>query len=391
MKRNIGINKLCLLAVLGATSTSNVIYAQETGLNAEIGSSLNYSDNILSSADEFAEDDIFLKVNPELALTGGLGKQRFSVQYNGEYAKYSDNSTVDYTDHDISLLADLDHSARLSSEFGFNFRDKHEVISDVNQVFTDIDEFTRFQDKELSARVAYGTPISFGQFVLGYSHLDRDFTKNEQEFRSFSRDQLIGQFFYRISSGTRLLAEVVYAESDYSPDVGFVNLTNDYNRLQFGVEWALTNQLEGSVKLGYQDRDYADVNLSDIDGLAFEASLDWQITELTNYQLEAKRETVDSSLQTAGGSLRTTYAFNASHSLSELTKIQGSLGYLEDEVVGGQNRQDERYRFEIGIEYSVLRNVDVGVQYGFEKRSSSLAAAEFDSNSISLIANIYFD
>ena len=365
--------------------------AQVSGFSAVVDSRLTYDDNILRTADEFSESDTSVVIAPELTLAGVLGKQRFSISYAGEYANYFDNSDVNYDDHDIRLRADLDHSNRLTSRFGLQYADKHEDFQDTSIIFNGLNEFNHYTQTQLDGRLAYGRQDSFGQLVFGLSRTERDYDNNDQEFRSYDRNLASLAFYYRVAPRTRILAEVVYQDYEYNPDVGFTDLDNEYIRYQVGVEWALTNQLEGTVKVGYQDRDYKLDNLQDIDGLAYEASIDYKPNTYTTINATARRESIDSSINTAGGFLRTTYGLGVKHGLTELLSVEGELGYVTDDLVFNVNREDKRYSAKAGLDYSVLSWVDVGVNYTYNERNSTLDIAEFKSNSINLTLKVALD
>jgi hypothetical protein len=389
----IKIKKWLLVSGMVSASTllSHFALAQEAGVSAVVNSRLTYDDNILRAAKEAEQSDTSLVVAPELTLAGILGKQRFSAVYKGEYAKYADNSDVDYDDHDIRLRAELDHSNRFTSRFDVQYQDKHEDFGDVSNIFTNLTEFNHFTQTDINGRITYGRQDSFGQLVLGLGRSNKDYDNNGQEYRSNDRDLASLAFYYRIAPRTRLLAEVIYQDISYNPDAGFIDLDNEYVRYQAGLEWALTNQLEGTVKVGYQDRKYQVDTINDIDGLAYEASIDYTPNTFTTINVAAKRESLDSSLAGTGGFLRSSYSVGAKHGLTDLLKLDGQVYYAKDDGVFGGTRQDKRLLTKVGLIYSALYWVDVGVNYSFEERDSTTEAADYQSNSINLTVKVAFN
>jgi hypothetical protein len=320
-----------------------------------------------------------------------MGKHSFSATYNGEYAKYSDFSDVDYDDHDVSLRANFDHSNNLTSSFDVIYIDNHENLADLDGTFNNLTEFNHFTESQLNGSIVYGRTESFGQLILGLGRADRDYDNNSQESRSYEKDLASLAFYYRIAPRTRLLAEVVYEDYKYSPAVGSTDLANDYTRYQLGVEWQLTNQLEGTVKVGYQDRDYILEALRDVDGLVFEANIDYKPNTFTDINLTGRRESIDSSIETSGAFLRTSYAIDIKHGLTELLSVEGGMGYAKDELVFTADRQDNRYNVMLGLDYALLNWVNVGVNYGYDQRTSTIDTAEYKSNSINLTVKVALD
>lgn len=386
------VNKTCLATVLAAIcSLPMATHAQEAGFSAEVDSRLTYDDNILRTSDANAQNDTSLVIAPELELAGILGKQRFAVTYNGEYAKYQDNTDVDYVDHSLLIQGDFEHSYRFTSGFDVQYKDKHEDFGDLNTIFDGLTEFNRYTEKQLNGKLAYGRQDSFGQLVLRLGRNDREYDNNQQEYRSFDRDLASLAFYYRVAPRTRLLAEVVHQDYSYNPESGIIDLDNEYLRYQVGVEWALTNQLEGTIKVGYQDRNYALDTLQDIDGLAYEVDLVWTPNTYTTFGITATRQSIDSSLESTGGFLRTSYGLNLIHGFTERTKFNGQIGYSKDELASGLSRQDTRHYAKLGLLHDLLTWVEIGANLSFEDRQSTLELAEYEVNSINLTAKFMFN
>mgnify|MGYP003677879724 CR=1 FL=1 len=125
--------------------------------------------------------------------------------------------------------------------------------------------------------------------------------------------------------------------------------------------------------------------------MAYEASIDYTPNTFTTVNLGAKRESLDSSLEGAGGFLRSSYSVGVKHGLTELIKFDGQVYYAKDDGVFGGTRQDKRLLTKVGLIYSALYWVDVGVNYSFEERDSTTDAADYQSNSINLTVKVTFN
>ena len=218
---------------------------------------------------------------------------------------------------------------------------------------------------------------------MDYRRVDRDQTNNDLEYLDFVSDQISARFTYRLFPKTRIYVEAIATEFDYKPGSTF-ELDNDFKRYRAGLTWDFTNKLTGDINIGYQDRNYAQDTLRDIDGLTYNGEVSWAINTYTTIAVDATRESVDSSVQNAGGSLRTTYGASIKHKLSELLAIKAEAGYANDELVFTSNRQDKRYAYAMGIEYDFSRNIDLAAEYIYEERDSSLDLADFKANILSI-------
>lgn len=358
----------------------------DTGFSSKVDTAISHSDNIYRVTDELAKSDSYLTVAPALALAGGFGKQRFEVQYDGEYTQFSDADDANYYDHNLQARAIFDHTLRLGSRFEAGFMKEHEDPGSINRIQLDITEYNKYEQNYVLGALTYGQESSIGQISIDYRRTDRDYYTNDLDFLDFVNDQLTGRFTYRVAPKTRIYLEAVISDIDYTPPEGFTEIDNEYKRYRAGLSWDFTNKLTGDINIGYQDREYKVEGLQDISGLAYDGNVSWAINTYTSLTAVATRESVDSSLEDTGGFLRTNYYLNLNHGLTELVSLQAEVGYGEDEFVFNQNRQDKRLAYQFAIEYELLRFLTISASYMHEERDSTLATADFDANVFSLIA-----
>jgi hypothetical protein len=384
-------NKPIISGLVAASFLTLPVSAQETGFSAEVDSRLTYDDNILRTAKVAEQSDTSLVVSPELDLAGILGKQRFSITYNGEYAKYFDNRDVDYVDHNILIRADLDHSYRLTSRFDVQYQDKHEDLTDSSQIYTNFSEFNHFVQKDIAGRLTYGRKDSSGQLVTSLGHSQKDFDNNGQEFRNYDADIASLAFYYRIGARTRLLSLVVYQDYKYEQLVGQTSFDNKYVRYLVGGEWSVTNKIDASLKVGYQNRSYAVDGLNDTSGLAYDAKIKYLPNTYSSISFSAKRAGIDSGQEDSNGYVRSSYDLSGSHNLNELTKVGGQLYYAVDDGILGSVRKDKRIKVQFGIRHTLTYWVEIGANVRHEKRDSTIDLADYSANSINLTANFTFN
>lgn len=365
---------------IAVLSTNAVAQSDEKpGLFATADASIVHDDNIYRVIDDLAQSDTYLRLRPELAAVGGLGKHRFQLSYNGDYAKFSDQSDADYTDHDLRGRIDFDHTLRFSSQFEAGYQKEHEEPGTLNRVQLDVTEYNKYDQNFVLAGLAYGSEEAIGRLAVNYRRTDKDYTNNELDFLDYLGNQFTGRFTYRVAPNTRVYAEAIISDLDYTPGINF-ELDNTYKRYRAGVTWDFTGKLTGDINIGYQDRDYDLDTIQDIDGLAYDGEITWALNTYTRVIVAANRESIDSSLEEAGGFLRTTYGLSINHELTERLKLIADAGYSNDELVFSSNREDKRYAYQFGLEYELLRNVALAVDYTYEERDSTLAIADYKAN-----------
>ena len=384
--RNRSIFTISTIA-LALCSSMALAQEDETGFFAKADTTLAHDDNIYRVTDDLAQSDTYLSIAPELKLIGGFGKQRFELAYKGDYAKFADASDADYTDHDVRAKINFDHTLRFTSKFEAGYQKEHEDPGAIDRIQLNISEYNKFNQSYLLAGAAYGQESAIGRVALDYRRTDKDYSNNSLDFLDFVADQYTGRFTYRVAPKTRLYVEAVYTDYNYELINGF-ELDNTYKRYRAGFKWDFTNKLSGDINVGYQDRDYKLETLRDIDGLAYNGEVTWSVNTFTKIGMIARRESIDSSLEQTGGFLRTIYGASISHELTELLKLNADVGYGTDELVFSSAREDERFASQVTLEYSILRNITLGLSYTYEKRDSTNLLAEYKANIIGI--NVVF-
>lgn len=383
-------SKISLTSLLIAM-LNNSAFAQvdnEPGFFSEVDVELANDDNIYRVIDELASSDTYISIKPELQVVGAVGKQRFAVSYSGDFAKYSDYKEADYSDHDLQGQINLEHTLRFSTNFAAGYKRDHEEPGSINRIQLDLQEYNQFKQNFILAGISYGRENAIGKLSLDYRKTNKDYINNGLDFLDFEADSLTARFTYRVAPKTNVYIEGIQSQYDYEPASTF-ELDNDYQRVELGIEWDFTNKLTGDVSVGYQKRDYDLDTAQDIDGLAYNGEIAWEINSYTVMAAEARREAVDSSLEEAGGFLRTTYSLSLGHEFTELVKLTTNLGYSKDELVFSSNRQDKQYALEVKLDYELLHNLTVGASYTYEERDSTLATADYKANIVALMLKLY--
>lgn len=384
-------NKTFKLSAIALVISSNVVLAQskDTGFSISADALIAYDDNIYRVSDELATSDAFVSIAPKIEFVGGLGKHRFQASYTGDYAEFNEESDASFTDHEFEARLDLDHTLRFSSQFEAGYQRAHEEPGRINRIQLDITEYNRFKQSYFLAGVSYGQESSIGKITLNYRRVDRDQTNNELDFLDNESDQWLARFTYRVAPKTKVYVEGSKTDFDYTPGSTF-ELDNEYIRYRAGVSWEFTNKLTGDVNIGYQDRNYSQEFLNDISGLTYDGQLSWSINTYTSVSIIASRESVDSAVQNAGGSLRTSYSTRVKHDLTELLAIRADFSYANDELVFSSNRQDKRYSYGFGLDYDLSRLVNLSAAYTYEERDSTNELANYEANIIGLSVNVKF-
>lgn len=382
--------KKSALAVLLIFNSTQLLAQEETiGFSAEAEIKLKHDDNIYRTTDELAVSDSLITLTPQLTAGTAIGKHNLQVSYKGNYSKHFDLSDADYDDHQVTARVNLDHSHRFKTQFDAVYLNKHQDPGSLNRVRQDITEYYLFEETWYQAKASYGTEESIGAIELAYRYSDRDNTNNGLDYLDHTSDRIIGRFVFRASPRTRVYAEAIFTETDYTPPPGFAELDNTDWIYRAGVRWNFANKLTGDVNLGYQDRNF-DEEFRDTSGLTYDASVNWKLSGLTTLDVAASRQAVDSTIEDIGSFTVNAYSARLRHEFTERLMFKTILKFADEEIAAN-SRSDKRYVAEVGAEYEVLPRVTLGTNYSFSKRSSSFELAEFESNVISINVKVQMD
>jgi hypothetical protein len=383
---------LCLTAIcvgIGLLLPSSAGAQERQGLLLNAGLSIQSDSNITRTTEKTS--DKLAVFSPQLQFLSNIGQHKFVFDYQGDFAAYNDNTQYNYNDHDFKLGAQLGHSYRFSSEFALGYQNKIEEPGSTNAAPQVINEFNQRTRKTALAKIYYGTRASTGQLVLGLDHNQQRYTNNQQSFRDLDQNTLTGTFFYRMAPKTRLLFEVSFAKFDDVADTLATDRTSDENRYLVGVEWAATAITSGTFKIGYQQKDFADVSFNDVDGLSYFLDMLWQPNSYTRIKIGAKRATDESAEQNIGGFISTGYSFGLEHALSARTQLKARYEHDKADLTFAQDRTDTRKRISVGIAHSLRTWLDISLDYRYLTRSSNDEIYAFSSDAVEMTLTTKFD
>jgi hypothetical protein len=361
--------------------------AQEIGANYDIDLSVNHNSNIYRTTTEV--DDNILLVAPKLEYLVKYGKQAFQAQYKGNYAKYQDNISLNYFEHEFLALAKLDLSSKFGSELSVKYQDSIEQPGSTNALTIQLDELNKRNAKDLSASLFYGTKQSTGQLVAKYARKELEYTNNAQEYRDYNSNSFTGTFFYRVAPKTRLLLEAKSAKLNYQ-NIQFIDLTSSQNTYLAGVEWKATAITSSTFKIGYQDVDYDLENVADLSGLSYFLDMVWKPNTYSIVKIGASRAARESAEQSLGGYISSDYDISLEHEFTRNFKLKIGYSYTDFNFNNSQSRKDELKNIMAGLSYQSTSWLEIYTVYKNSKRNSELDFYNYDANLITVGAAASF-
>lgn len=373
------------LAFLITTSlfiATNVNAEERQGLLLNAAVKAQNDNNVLRKVEPTSDSS--LQISPDVKYLTHMGKHIFALDYQGEYAAYKDNSELNYDNHDIALLAQLDHSLKFTSEFKLAYKNKIEEPGTNNSASTLINEFNQTNSKKATAKLYYGRRESIGQLVLQFAHTENRYSNNLQSYRDVDQNKLTGTFFYRIAPKTRLLFQASIGDYNYIEKDLFPEQSSKETFYLAGVEWDITAKTSGTFKLGYQGKDFEKEVYNDITGLSYMLDMTWKPNTYTTFKIGASRMTRESSQLLTSAFITSTYTVNAEHKITPRTTLKAAYTFDDDDIVTSQNRTDQRQNIVLGIDHSLLSWLNISLDYQYIERDSDFAVYGYKANVIGL-------
>lgn len=179
--------------------------------------------------------------------------------------------------------------------------------------------------------------------------------------------------------------------SEYQHTVpGGVRFNSKGYRADFGLQIQPRHIISGEIYAGYLDQIYR-IGGS-LSGTDFGGRLVYNITPLTTATFTGLRTIIPSNpTVTASGNafLETTVTGTVDHELLRNLLISGTIGYANETYLG-ISRTDNIWSAVVGLKYLASRNLYIGATFTYQNRSSTIVAASFTQNIMTLRASTQF-
>lgn len=349
----------------------------------DLGVELN--DNIYAATTNEQDDTIFI-ANPSVAFESQWSVHRLNL-YGGlstrTYVDADDDNTVDWrvgADGQIDINRDMFLTGRLftgeATEPRFSGSGPATLVEPIEYSYTD-------------AAAAFVRNVNRIRASLGVDFMNYDFNDGrfpggavfEQDDRDMDSIDVTGRLDYAVSPDTALFGSVTHRTRDYDQDA--FDRDSEGMRYLVGANFDITATIRGEIGLGYSTTSYDAPGLTDTDGFSAGGQIEWFPTQLTTITLNALRDTVESDIGGASAVERTGYGVRIDHELRRDVILNGEAAQNQDEYQA-LDRDDDRSRYGVGVDWYVNRVLTAGVAYNhYSQDSSGLAAdRDFDVNAV---------
>jgi hypothetical protein len=338
---------------------------------------LTYDDNVLiSPANE--QDDFSVTVSPGLQLVyGETGRNYVSLDYTAGLERFLRLTNQDADNHYVTFDSHLELN-RLALGLNHAFRD---ITGPNIEVGTRVEERQNVSHLDAEYRLSEKTAVG-----LNYRQEFHEYTSTN--LTDFSQLEVGGAFYYQVLPKTDLFGQFNYGwvEEDGGADAS-------YQEANLGVRGQLTRKVTGTVKGGYQHRQFAGP-IDSVDAFAAAVSLLAEFSERTAAELVLSRN-INPSVTSPGNSYEATRVGLILRQKLWKEKITLALsGVYEhddyDQLVFGTKRRDDFWDAGVEVSYEFTKWFQVGASYHHRENDSTLATVDFDQNLVRIHALIHY-
>jgi len=333
-----------------------------------------YDDNIYEANVNADSSTWVTTISPSLLLDAVQGVNHYQLEYGFETDYFHSTDQDHNTDHSLRGMAEIALNKTNRFELSANY-DRIENVSDTSV----IGQNDKFEITRADANYIYGAPSGPFSMELGVNHVwFRTFNSGTlNSDREYDKPGASATGYFRVGPKTRALVEYRYDDYDYLLSSSALDSTKDTYLI--GLTWAATARTVGTIKFGYEERDFDSNAKKDKDGSSWEADLTWQPTQRATLIFNTSKGTEEGSVSE---DLVEVERFKASwnHQIAPRISSDVSYAYLDEEYQNILNRKDEVNEVAVGINFDATRWMTVGVGYRYKDRDSNVPVRDYDRN-----------
>ena len=340
---------------------------------------LELNDNVYATETNEQSDTIFL-FDPSLDLSTTWSRHALNASVNVSHREYTDLSDETVTDFGVLGGGRVDIKTGYQVDFTASYDASHEPRTSAGAASRAAEPIS-FDAASLGG--SFQRQVGRTIFIAGLTYSSSDYDDvllnngvlADQDFRD--NDQIIWRVRggYAISPDTALFVNLAVREQDYDEQVGQVTRDQDGYTLTAGANFDLTNLVRGEVGVGYTNTSYDATGVSDSDGFAVDANVEWFITPLMTAKFTANRDFRASGLVGALSSETTTAAAELDYELRRNVILSAGYQYASDDYQS-IDRTDDTNRLFIGANYLLNRYIGLTARISHLERDSAGTAAQ---------------
>lgn len=355
----------------------------------------SYDDNVCRTDKKVCQDpkdstktkdgkDNFTVFSPGIQLALPLQDHRFQAEYRGDFGRYREFKTENYSDNTLKGDLALNFPGGLSVRLKDDWTSGHDPRGFAQNI--QIDFFhrnTAGAELEMQVGPKLRVAVDYANMILNYA----DDARNG--FRDRTDNTVGGTIYYKFLPKTSALLEydftsVKFDEADPGP-VGNANLTNikldnKAQRGYLGLTWDITARSQGTVKVGYTRKQFQESGLNEFKGGAVSIALSHDLAQRTSLRFDAVRDVRESNIESQSYYLTTGGRLELVHKIHPKVSFKLNTGFSRDQYPGTmtigtetEKRMDDTWDVGGRFEYRMQPWLNLGLGYDHSQRRSTFS------------------
>lgn len=350
-------------------------------LKGSLRSVAYFSDNYYNESDGGTSGYGTL-INPELSFLKQSSKVELGGAADAEYGLFNlPGSQDDYLDGGALLRLTARPTLRNQVRLDGSFRHGHDAfgVNRTEDATARDDELDRWNRTTGALHYRYGAPGARLNAEVGVGGLEKHYVTNRVATEPLNYESTTVDYalFYNFSAKTSVLFD--FSRSDFSFDRNFGvadTRGGELYRARTGLKWLATGKTSGDVRAGYRRRTF-DAGTADLEGVDWEAGVDWAPVPRATLRLETARSEQESYI--AGVrviDIRST-RFDAKYNVTSRARATLVLEQLTADF-DQSGREDDIFGVDVGGQYLASSFLWVVGSLGTTSRDSTAPNRDYD-------------
>ena len=320
-----------------------------------------------------------------------LGRQRFLADLSINYNHYDQFDFLDYTGGDAYASWRWGWGDFWNGELGYNFRRAQASFAELVPINRDINTLLELETRNQVFAYVERKLDPRWRLRFGGDWADSEFRIRTQRDRTRTSGSL-GLFYYSQadnSIGLQGIFKSVDFPINEQSTTGPIN--NDYFEadVHVVVDWAVTSLSQVQLRAGYVRRDQTDQPELDFSGGAARLNYIWRPTSKTWLTLSGWHELTDVMFDATNYAVTDGVSIEPRWFITKKLILRLSGAYEHRDFRGADptsgiesGNKEELFRYGVSLQYDVLRNLRIYLDYKNEERSSTQFSRNYDANAV---------
>lgn len=315
------------------------------------------------------KSDFITTITPELLLEFKCsGKNIFTIDYAYEILHFKRYYKDDKQNNKFNTLLEL-----YGAQYFLKISEDFQQITETNTYREYFDDYNKND-----ARFSAGRDFNDYSLEAAYENIDYDY-RNEDSINSRNENIFGITGFYKIFPKTKLLAGYSFTDFNYENDK---TRDGDKNEYLAGITGELSQKLTGTVKIGYQDRDYK--NGKDWKEPVTYVDVLYEVSKKTSLDFTINRYADEATYTVENFYEINRFGIGLNQGLTAKTTASLDLSYEYDKypstAVVPVERKDDLWDAIISLDTKSRRWLNLGASFEFKKRNSNDSSYDYENN-----------